>query len=375
MRGLLIALGFPVQYRVLRCAAKAGMSVSVLGNAEAKQLRFSRYCNSFELVPPHLENSPGTQLDAWADLLIGLIEKQGADILLPGDAQATLLLGQLRSRLEMRSNVRIFPVPTESAFLELNDKWAFYKNCLRLNLPVPKTWRFDSKEDAIRALATEEFPDRLVVKPLDLWGGYGVKLFDRKDAGFGIRGLDYEPLLIQEYIEGEDTGLSVLVRSGRIVASLIHQVRSRRFYFFHCEEFLRIGEALATDYNCDGILHIDAQMTPSGELYLLECNPRVYLSMDYAALAGINLIELGIRDSIPADAPPLTVGEITFRKPPELIKSVLKFKGFERNDLRAAAFQIADPVMFALETWRLVFKERTEVWLQARPTALEPAKN
>ena len=40
----------------------------------------------------------------------------------------------------------------------------------------------------------------------------------------------------------------------------------------------------------------DARIRPNGELLAFECNPRVYLSMDYALLTGINRVEIALRD-------------------------------------------------------------------------------
>jgi predicted ATP-grasp superfamily ATP-dependent carboligase len=312
-------------------------------------LRFSRFCARFLPVRDPLEATDEASHDAWVRTIEEHVARFKIGLLIPADAKATLLLVQLRGRLSAPT----FPAPTPASFQLLNDKWAFYKLCLELGLRTPRTWMYPDKRSVLKAIGDGELPEHLIVKPPDMAGGFGVVPLDAANAVAELDAIDYQPILVQEFIPGHHIGLSVLTIQGKVVASVVHQILSQRFCFAPNEEYARFGAEVARHMGTDGVMNYDAQLTPDGVVYLLECNPRVYLSMDYAAIAGINFIAMGLRDWSGFSGDPLTVPQVNIPTPFRLVQTLFTPWRLSRVDLRAARFFLADPVSQFLEIFRL----------------------
>jgi hypothetical protein len=349
VNALLIAFGYPVQYRALRCAAKAGLRVYVLGGQRAKMMRFSLSCARFLPVPDPEEAVGEATHDAWVRTIEEHIARYKIELLIPSDAKSTLLLAQLRDRLSAPT----FPAPTPATFELLNDKWAFYQLCIELGLRTPRTWIYPDKRSMLEAIHDGELPEKLIVKPPAMAGGFGVVPMSASNAAAELDAIEYEPLLVQEFIPGHHIGLSVLTIKGKLVVSVVHQILNQRFVFKGNEEYTRFGAQVAEHLATDGVMNYDAQLTPDGVVYLLECNPRVYLTMDYAAIAGINFIEMGLRDWSGFSGNPLTVPDVAIRSPFGLAKVLLTPWRLRRIDWPTALFFLSDPLSLCIEIVRL----------------------
>src|SRR5207237_10652398 len=58
----------------------------------------------------------------------------------------------------------------------------------------------------------------IVVKPLDMSGNQGCLVMDGTATEARLREINYQPLIVQEFIAGQDIGASVFARSGGIAA-------------------------------------------------------------------------------------------------------------------------------------------------------------
>jgi biotin carboxylase len=351
MKSLLIAFGFPVQYRALRCAAAAGMAVYVLGNKDAQLLRFSRDCRRFFPIPDVADRVSSADGDLWVKIIEDALSRCGAAMVIPADARATELLAGIRDRL----SVPAYPILSLDKFRFLNDKWKFYQLCRQLNLPTPSTWVFRDKAALLSAIERGELPDSLIAKPLCGSGGIGVVPLTAHDAERGLNAVDYAPILVQEYIDGEHIGLSVFTAKGRVVASTVHQIKGQRFFYKTNDEYLRMGRAIAVRMETDGPMNFDAQLSPDGRIFLLECNPRVFLTMDYAAIAGVNFIAAGLQDWDGAVAVPIATPEVAVRSVLGVAPLLLSPWRIEPADLKMLQFALTDPIPFLIETLRLLW--------------------
>jgi predicted ATP-grasp superfamily ATP-dependent carboligase len=112
---------------------------------------------------------------------------------------------------------------------------------------------------------------------------------------------DY-PLLVQEYIPGQDVGFAFLARHGQLVAHAAFEqpVRGSRRYF----DAPRLRQYIATllrETGYHGVGEIDTRYEPKTDEYrLLEVNPRFWDSIVYAAHAGMNFPDLLLHlDTLP----------------------------------------------------------------------------
>ena len=293
---------------------------------------------------------------AWLETIEDAVSRSGASMVLPADGKASELVAALQDRL----SVPAFPMLPLKKFQTLNNKWAFYQLCRQLDLPTPATWRFQDKSSLLAAIGGGELPESLIAKPLCGAGGIGVVPFTARNAAHELEQVDYEPILVQEYIDGEHIGLSVFTSKGSIVAATVHQIRGQRFFFKPNEEYLGYGRTIAATMETEGAMNFDAQMSRDGRIYLLECNPRVFLTMDYVAIAGINFVAMGLRDwngrrPLTVPAPEIAVPEVAIRSPMGFLGALLKPWRVEPADLRMARFALADPIPLLIETSRLVW--------------------
>ena len=96
-------------------------------------------------------------------------------------------------------------------------------------------------------------------------------------------------------MDGVDLGLTIHAVKGQAVAAVWHQKRGQNVVLSHHDAYLDDVCRIARHVKADGF-SIPRRIRPNGELLVFECNPRVYLSMDYALLTGINWVEIALRD-------------------------------------------------------------------------------
>jgi predicted ATP-grasp superfamily ATP-dependent carboligase len=321
------------------------MKVFVLGGKKASVLRLSRYCERF--IPAHAGDPEAGDADpiAWTQEIECVATQYGIDMVMAADTQATLLLARLHGRLTVRS----YPMPTPAALDVLSDKWNFRRMCSELGLRAPQTWLFPDKPAVLDAIRAGELPENLISKPLRKSGSYGVTAFGAADAVRKLERIDYEPILVQEYMHGLTICLSIQTWKGIVVAALGYHKDGHRYILKLNDQFLAAASAVAAHLRTDGLLNFDAQLTENGDLYLLECNPRMFLSMDYAAIAGINFVELGLRDWSKCRGGCVPSPEQSVLSLGGLLLSLATPWRIRRADLRMARYGLADPVIQALE--------------------------
>ena len=224
-RLLLVADSFQLAYRVLRCARATGAEIYVLGNPGATALRFSRHCRRFfpSACIIHGQRDPALALEINC-----LAREYGISLVLPGDAPSTRALIASRDLIQ----APCFPLPTLAEFDLLNDKWAFAKLCQQLSILHPAGNCSPDNAALSIAISTRGLNAPLVAKPLSMSGGVGFVLFDGKDTDERLRAINYQPILVQDFIPGETIGASVYAHRGKIEAFIVHHYRRRVYTAF-----------------------------------------------------------------------------------------------------------------------------------------------
>jgi hypothetical protein len=89
-----------------------------------------------------------------------------------------------------------------------------------------------------------------------------------------------------------------------------------------------------------------------GQVYYLECNPRFFYKIDLSMLAGINFVELGLRERAGPELLRVPHGT-TVRRPHAVLRSPRCWARLTRRDWAAASYAVADPVpyLFDLVGW------------------------
>lgn len=331
---LLIAHAHQAPYRVMRCAAAVGAKVHVFAGPGARSLAASRYCAALRDFP--LDPAPNP------DIAIARIEAyahaHAIDMVLPADAVATRFLASIRARL----SVPTFPIPDLATFDTLATKDRFMHFCRAHGIRHPEGHLLANREALQAALANDCIPLPAILKPTDRWGSVGVVKIDAANAHEIAAKIDYAPILVQDYVEGVDRSISIFAVNGRVTKQVTYCYPDGAFTFAAEPELARIAGDIARDLRLDGVFNFDARIEVDGTVWLLECNPRFFFTMDAAMVAGANFASLEQGDGI------VGVADGELRQPEALLKRLLKGRLPNRRDLKMLLHWLKDPIYFAL---------------------------
>jgi predicted ATP-grasp superfamily ATP-dependent carboligase len=332
---LLCAAGPGFPYRVMRCASAAGAEVYVFGDNGIERLARSRYCKKLILT---IHGFNGTYDRGLAAEIDWHVQKLGVDLVVPGgDPPSTRALGVLKPMLQ----APCFPVPTPAQFDRLNNKWEFAKLCAELGIASPATQWFPDVAALSTELAGGGVPLPAMVKPVNL-SGSGVVQLDAGNMALKIAEVRSSPLILQEFIEGQDLGASIFCRNGEILVFVGFRRDSDVLRTYEDEQIRgQIGK-IVKHLVLDGVLNFDMRRTPDGHIYYLECNPRLFYNMSWLMLAGINFVGLGINGGDGASAP--VPGGTEIKLPRGIARALLKPWTLTRRDFATIEYLLADPI-------------------------------
>jgi len=345
MRILMLAFSCEQPYHTLRAAAAAGHKVHVLARGGGENLKYSHYCASYH----HFNFDPVScsHDDALAEIT-RCVHEVSADLIMPTDINSTRLLTALAGRLPVRTPA----LPDAASFDMLNDKWKFYRFCKEHGLSAPQTWLFEDVDTLKKAIIEKEVPLPIIVKPVDSSGGIGIyQIKDKADLD-RVDKVQYKPLLVQKMIVGEGIDISVLANKGRITAYAIQRNLPDRYLFIRQDALLTQASRAIEASGFNGLAHFDAILErETGDIYLIECNPRAWMSIFAALVAGLNFIELSIDDKSFDPAKPLCIIDkevddcgSTKMLLKKIIMKLIKERRLNKPDYNLLKYNLADPV-------------------------------
>jgi biotin carboxylase len=281
---LILASGWRLAYRALRCTAASFDRVYVLGTKEARLLAVSLYCHSFYQLPFEEGFSA-----ASTSFITRLCEELRIDWVIPSDGPTTRFLTGAAAALTPKS----YPVPDTATFDQLNDKSAFTALCQKLSLATPRTEVLPGLYQVRERFRDGRLALPLVLKPVNREGGDGVVVLYSEDSLKRVD-LQYAPVLVQEYIDGRDVCAFYLCKEGRVKRQVVYYHGG---HFIKFIEDQRIGDQClkiieATKYN--GVIGFDFRQRNDGSFVFLECNPRFWYNMELTMLAGANFVKAGV---------------------------------------------------------------------------------
>ena len=266
----------------------------MLGTKEARPLALSLFCRSFLQLP--FEDGFGA---ASIPFIRRLCEEMRIDWVIPSDVATTRFMTGAAAMLGPKS----YPVPDTAIFDQLNDKSTFTALCQKLGLATPRTEVLPGLYRVRERFRAGHLALPLVLKPTNREGGDGVVVVRSEDALKRIDGLQYSPVLLQEYVEGRDVCAFYLCREGRVEREAVYYHGG---YFIEFIEDQRIGDQCrkiieATNYS--GVIGFDFRQRDDGSFVFLECNPRFWYNMELTMLAGVNFVRAGV-EGRSLDEPP-----------------------------------------------------------------------
>jgi predicted ATP-grasp superfamily ATP-dependent carboligase len=346
VRLLMIATDFTTPYRVLRCANAGGADVYVLGNSGARPLRFSRYCKRVLISGCVIH---GARDEALALEINCLVRELGIFVVIPADAPAARALIASRDLIA----ARCFPLPTLEHFDLLNNKWSFARLCTELGIRQPSTRLVDDAAALARDIASNGLANPLIVKPLDQCANAGVIVLDGVDTEKRLNAINYQPVLVQDFVSGSDIGAGVYARAGRVEAFIAHWLRDGVYATFQDKGIYDDIAKIVRRLSLDGVYNFDMLRTPDGSVYFLECNPRFFYKINLSMIAGINFVACGVAETGTAAAAQI-VADVQVRFPKAMLRSILSSGRCTKRDWEMACYMFSDPWPYLMEKLNLI---------------------
>lgn len=322
-RALLLCTQPGLATAVLYCLQGMGASTVVVGTPNMRFTRWSRFCDAFVDC-----SFSDTGKDELIEKLNALCRQHRIDLLVPGDHDGQAILSELRDDLV----APCFPMPTESLFETLNDKWQFHQLCQAQGVLVPETELLEDKSaidpDALEA----RFGYPVVVKPTNEGNGDGV-VIARSRAELQRQVLDnpdytFCPLISQEFIPGSDIDFSLLSLDGKIACWAVQTRRDDEVAFLENAELVESGRRLVDATGLSGAAHFDARIDErDGSIAFIECNSRFWASICHAHWCGMNFVARGLDHVLgrPVDEASPIAGKAV-RTPARLLTRLITFK-------------------------------------------------
>ena len=348
VRALMICNLFTLPYRVMRCAHAAGAHVWALGNQGAHGLQYSRYCQKFIRAENEFD---GTPRPGAAEEINRYVQELDIDLVMAGDAPSTRTLIALQHAVR----ARCFPMPDLSWFDTLNNKWEFTKICRRLDIRCPPTRLLPDREAALAEITAGRQRMPAIAKPLSLEGGHGVIKLDYAGFDQQIKAVTYTPVLLQDFIEGEDIGASVYCQSGRVLSFIAHKLARKTYTVFHSNEIRDAVTRIMAYAGSDGVYNFDMRRTVDGRIFFLECNPRFFYKINLSMVAGINFAQPGIARG--AALPDLVPDGRRVRMPLAFAADLCKPWTLSFRDLAMMRYLYSDPVSMVREWLRIDWED------------------
>jgi biotin carboxylase len=324
---------------VLQAVRSFGDEMCVLaGSRETAALRWSSLCERHVLIDFDDDDSSVRRIN-------GLAEKAPGALLIPFDCEGIRLVNRVSSRLALAS----IPVPDLPTLDIFDDKWRFYRFCLANTLPAPATRWIGSKQNLDFSVLEGQLGLPFVVKPTNCSGSLGVqivrtrRMFEQEILHNPL--YQHEPLIAQRYIDGMDMDINLLSVHGRLCASSIHRVEGSWMDFLRHPALQEIAEKLCRASGYHGVMNVDVRLDKgTGEVFLVESNPRFWASLVAAVGCGLNFVAESVRPCPPGEGPrQLTSGRFHTRHPllrPAAWRQLCSDNGEAGRLLRARLFDL-----------------------------------
>lgn len=280
----------------VRSLGRKGIEVTTSDKQRFALSSLSKYSKNFFLYP-----SPTESPSEFIRSLTSILKKHKHDVLMPVHSEDTYLIAKYKSKLEPFVKV---PLHDYSTMMHVNDKGYLMQVADALGIPVPETYFIDDL-NALRSIADKiKFP--AVIKLRETASSIGISYVHSKEdlisrykgtiSRFNLSPSDYP--LIQEYIEGDGYGVSLLFNHGDPRAKFTHK-RIREYPITGGPSTYRISvkhlemENLAVEllkhFNWHGVAMVEFKLNRrTKKPVLIEVNPRFWGSLNQAVKAGVD---------------------------------------------------------------------------------------
>lgn len=294
---LLLAGSTDLNIKVLYCLYPVFKNIHVVVNHSNSVIKYSRYRKKFDFI--HWSLIKGDQVKSVADLQ-EYCKIHEIEVILPGDIAAS---GFMNKHKDVFSAQKTFPTMSADELERIDNKWLFGQDLMKAGLSTPETILIEKVGDISddRKSEIEEkigFP--LILKPLFGEASHGIEKITSFDGlkMYAKNKISEEtlPILLQTYIDGYDVGYSVLAEQGEVKTKAV-QLIEQEDVLEYCrrEDIEALGEKIVKLINYSGPANFDMRIDyHTGEIYVIECNPRFWFTITSAMWQGLNFPEAAV---------------------------------------------------------------------------------
>lgn len=283
----------------LRSLGTKGLWVAAGESCSPSMAGLSRYCCKGVVY-----TDPFTSPRQFFDDLLKQIHELKISFLLPITEATTYVI--LAYRDELPNHV-ILPFPETDAVEHLANKNDLFRLAQQLGVPIPETVFCQNAEEGLEALnKIDRFPVVLkpfkskILQPASILSTQVVIAHSEQEARDALSEHFFFqfPFTIQSFIEGSGQGIFALFNHGEPVCFFAHRRLREKppggGVSVLCEsapvnDLLRLhAEKLLRTVGWQGVAMVEFRVSPDGEGYLMEVNPRFWGSLQLAIDSGID---------------------------------------------------------------------------------------
>lgn len=277
---------------IIRSLGRKGIHVIAGDDRPMSIGSFSRYANQRAVYP-----SPENE-DRFIQWLIDSAKKKHFDILFPIDERTMEPVTKHLNELQKHMTV---PVVDHDTFMIARNKAKTMEYAGKLNIPVPRTFIFNTEEEALKTLKL--MPTPVVIKATKSSGSRGLCYVSDRNLLHG----EYKKIhakypfpLVQEYIPpgGDTYGVEGLCYHGTVLRMFVHR-RIREFPInggpstlresVYKPEITSLAKKLLESMHWHGVVMLEFKEDPrTKECVLIEINPKFWGSIALPIAAGID---------------------------------------------------------------------------------------
>ena len=303
-KSILLLDGHTVQsISVARSLREVGYNVNAFINSKISAGYASRYINKKVVINKKISSDE----KAYLDFLIKFLIKNEHCVIIPMYNDSAEFLSKYKLEIEEKINIKC-AIPEYDKFIIAHDKEKLMTICRLNSFPHPKTMSL-SDGNIEECSACVGFP--ALIKPNISSGARGITIVKSVKELIDIYPKVqevYGPLTLQEYIDHTGVYYNVMLyrdKNRHVNESVI--IKIMRYFPLkggtssYCEtienkELFTICKKVLEALEWEGFADFDVMEDKSGNLKIIEINPRIPASIHAAYVSGINFPEIIVND-------------------------------------------------------------------------------
>ena len=264
---------------------------------------------------------PAPESEGYIDRINSICKKESVDLVIPQTTRETATLSKSLSKVDSK-----VMVSDASAIEKANNKYELMKLCKEIEIPYPEFLIARSSQELKEGAYQLGYPGNpVVVKPQVSFGSRGFRVL-REGTSWDTkrflsekpnstemsldelskileRGTDFPELLVTEFLPGREytvdafSGEKLSVAIPRLRKEIVNGISFRTSLEYRKDitnYSLTIAKNLGLRYAFGFQFKLDGNNVPR----ILECNPRVQVTMVASVFSGVNVIWMAVREAI-----------------------------------------------------------------------------